>query len=505
MSGATADRRIADLFHRFVGSLWLPASVMFICFGLVAICAVQHQYGLGMPVSRNTILTAGGFLEPAGRLLGISHMSRQQLTVLYMTVLVVMYAAYAWALILLWRSGKRVKSAFIIGSGMVFCLWVLFVPPILAQDLFNYAAYGKALAVYGKNPYVAVPRDFPHEAVLRYIGWTHTASVYGPLFNYMAALTTMAAGKSAAVNSFAFKLLAFCFFSGSLFLVDNLARRITPERRYFVLLAAAWNPLVIIHLVGGGHNDTIMVFLVLAGLLLYWKERPVVAIASMVLAAMIKSTALFVLVPMLVLFLRQHARWPLRKYIEAGAVLIAIPLALYLPTWPGLKGFKTILSVGTEYSGISVPRFFRGGMDLALKGMGVASSTANSFSYSAARTLSLLVFLALLAFFCYRAHDVRTLAFYSGCIMFTFMFTTTWLMPWYAGFMMILVALSGSYLWTGAGAAVTFAMAWYGQGINGWPNVVFPILMLLIAIALVMGLALRGRGVPLEPGPSETS
>ena len=144
-------------------------------------------------------------------------------------------------------------------------------------------------------------------------------------------------------------------------------------------------------------------------------------------------------------------------------------------------------------------------MYLALKGMGVASSTASSFSYSAARTLSLLVFLALLVFFCYRVRDVRTLAFYSGCIMFTFMFTTTWLMPWYAGFMMILVAISGSYLWTGAGAAVTFAMAWYGQGINGWPNVVFPILMLLIAIALITGLTLRGRRAALEPELSETS
>lgn len=504
MPGATAERRFADPFNGFLGSLWLPASVLFLCFGLVAICAVQHQYGLGMPVSRNVILTEGGFLGAAGRLLGISHMSRQQLTVLYMTVLVVMYAAYAWALVLLWRKGRKVKSAFIIGSGMVFALWVLLVPPILAQDLFNYAAYGKALAVYGKNPYVAVPKDFPHEAVLRYIGWTHTASVYGPLFNYMAALTTMAAGKSAAVNSFAFKLLAFCFFSGSLFLVDALAGRIIPERRHFALLAAAWNPLVIIHLVGGGHNDTIMVFLVLAGLLLYSKERPVAAIASMVLAGMIKSTALFVLAPMLVLFLRERRKWPLRKYVEAGVALVAIPLVLYLPTWPGLKGFKTILSVGTEYSGISVPRFFRGGMDLALKGVGVSSSTAGSFSYSAARTLFLVLFLVLLAFFCYRVRDVRTLAFYSGCIMFTFMFTTTWLMPWYAGFMMILVALSGSYLWTGAGAAVTLAMALYGQGINGWPNVVFPILMLLIAAALVTGLFLSGRGAAPGAELSET-
>jgi hypothetical protein len=48
--------------------------------------------------------------------------------------------------------------------------------------------------------------------------------------------------------------------------------------------------------------------------------------------------------------------------------------------------------------------------------------------------------------------------FYSGCIIFAFMFTTTRLIP-YAGFVVILVALSGSYIWTGAGIAVSLAMA----------------------------------------------
>lgn len=493
MSVSEEDGAITARLKRLTVSLWFPAALIFLCFGVVAICAVQRQYGLGMPVPRNTILTTGGFLEVAGRMLGISSLSRQQLTVLYMSVLAVMYAAYVWALVLIARRGKRVRGAFIIGTSMAFCLWVLFVPPILAQDLFNYAAYGKAISVYGKNPYLAVPRDFPREAVLHYIGWTHTPSVYGPLFNYMAAAVTAIAGKSASTNSFAFKLLAFGFFSGSLFIIEDLGRRLVPDKQDFVLLAAAWNPLVIIHLVGGGHNDTIMVFLVLGGFLLYRKGYPVLAIASTMLAGMIKSTALFVLIPMLVLFLRQNAMWPLRKYVQAALTAVAIPLVLYLPTWPGLKGFKTILSVGTGYSGISVPRFFREGVRSAMRGLGVASSSAGSFSYSATRTFFMFVFLALLVLFCWRVRDVRSLAFYSGAIMFTFMFTTSWLMPWYAGFMMILVALSGSYLWTGTGVAVTFAMAWYGRGINGWGNNVFPILMLIAAFALIVGLVLRGR------------
>lgn len=502
MSSTSEESISAGRRTRPIDNLWFPAGIMFLCFAIVAVCAVQRQYGLGMPTPQSTLLTLGGFLDWLGRLLGISHLSRQSLTVVYMTTVVVMFAAYAWALIVLARRGNwHAGRTFIIGTSVAFCLWILFVPPILAQDLFNYVSYGRALSVYGKNPYIATPRAFPTEPVLRYIGWKGTPSVYGPLFNYMAALAGLG-GKGAVENTIVFKLMTFVFFVASLFVIDDLARRLRPDRRDFILLAAAWNPLVIIHLVGGGHNDTIMIFFVVTGFLLYHKGYPILAMGSVVLASMIKSTALFVLIPMVVLFLRQNARWTLRKYVEAAAVLIGVPLALYVPTWPGLKGFKLVLSVGSGYSDISIPRFFRGQLSAALRGMGLASSTAGTVSMSTVRVFFMLVFIVLFVFFCYRVRDLPSLIFYAGIIIFTFTLTTTWLMPWYAGFQLVLLALTGSYRWTVAGVGLTLIMSLYGHGINGWTNSIFPVLMVLVVLALVAGSLLGSRQRTVAESPA---
>lgn len=501
MPSASEENRTTARAMSFLESPWLAASVMFACFVVVGACAVQHQYGLGMPSPSSAWLTMGGLLVWAGRLLGISGLSRQQLTVVYMSALVVMYATYAWELVVLARKRARVGRGFILGAGMVFCLLILFAPPILAKDLFNYASYGRALAVYGKNPYIATPRMFPGEPVLRYISWTNTPSVYGPFFNYISAALAGGAGSSATSNTVAFKALSFVFFVGSLFLVDDLARRMTPDKRSFVLLAAAWNPLVIIHLVGGGHNDSVMIFFVLAGFLLYRRGYPVFAIASVVLATLVKTTAVFVLAPMLVFFLRQNARYTLRKYLEAAAVLVLVPLALYAPEWPGMKGFKLVLSVGSGYSAVSVPRFFRGQFSAILHSVGLANSTASTISVSAVRLFFMLVFVVLFLVFCYRVRDMNSLILYSGVIIFTFTLTTSWLMPWYAGFQLVLLALSGSYRWTAAAVAVTLVMSLYGRGINGWTNSIFPVLLILVVVAQVAGalFGLRQRAPAESP------
>jgi alpha-1,6-mannosyltransferase len=483
-------------------------AVMFACMWLVGVLAVQRAYGLGMPSPHSRLLTLGGFLSGCGRLLGISSLSRAGMTAIYMPLIIVIFAAYAWALVLIARQGKGLSSMFIIGASAALCLWVLFVPPILAKDLFNYASYGKALAFHAKNPYIVVPRNFGGDPVLQYIDWKGTISVYGPFFNYFAALTTLVARQSATSNIIAFKLVAFGFFTGSLFMVDSLARRLHPRRRALILAAVAWNPIVIIQLVGGGHNDTMMIFFIVLGFLLYRQERPVLAIASTVLAVLVKTTAVFVLVPMLVLFLRQNARWTLRKYAEALGVIVALPLAMYLPVWPGTAGFKKIISVGTDYSAVSVPSLIRGYLSSALRGLGVRASSAGSLGITGTRLLFMLTFLILGAVFTYKARDLDSLIFYSGAILFAFMMCTTWLMPWYAGLVGVVMMLSGSYLMVGAGVGLTFVMSLYGRGINGWPDNLFPVMLLLMTVG-VLALALRkwvpslekGRAVEAEPEP----
>ncbi len=470
---------------------------MFAAFVVVGICAVQRRYGLAVPAPESTVLSFGGLLTGAARLTGMDHLSREGLTYVYMSTVLVMYATYGWALYLFRKNGPLPRSAFIIGAGLAFALLVLLVPPLLARDLFNYASYGRMIAVHGSNPYLTAPKAFPSEHVLAYISWRSTPSVYGPLFNYMAALIGLAAGSGAVGNVLGFKIAMLAFFAGSLLVVDRLARRIRPERADFILLAVAWNPLVLVHLVGGGHNDLMMVFFIVSAFLLYRKGYPALAVTSAVLACLVKSTAVLVLVPILVLLLRQNARWRLSTYVRSAAALVFIPLAFYLPQWPGIKGLKLALTVGSGYSAASVPRFFRGQVAAVLRALGLARH--DLLAASAVRAFFLMLFLSLFVLFCYRVRDFRSLILYSGAILFAFTMTTGWLMPWYAGAVIMLVALSGSYRFTAAAAGMTLVLSLYGRGINHWTNSVFPLLLLAVAVSFLLLMALAGARASSSP------
>src|SRR5450759_4493207 len=287
----------------------LMVSIMFVCMWLVAILAVQRNHLLGVDAPKSRLLTLGGFLTGSARALGISRLSSAVTSEFYAVLIAVLFLSYIWALVLVARGKATMSRGFIIGASVALCLWVLFITPLYAKDLFNYASYGKMLSFHGANPYLHGAADFPRDPVLPYISWKHAISVYGPLFTYLSALITLIARQGAIANIFAFKLVGFAFFLGSLFVVDSLARRMFPSRRAFILVAVAWNPLVIIHLVGVAHNDLIMLFLILTAFLLYRQEKPVWALFSCALAVMIKTTAVFVLIPMLVLFLKQNSRW----------------------------------------------------------------------------------------------------------------------------------------------------------------------------------------------------
>jgi hypothetical protein len=470
----------------------LMVAIMFVCMWLVAILAVQRNHLLGVDAPKSRLLTLGGFLTGSARALGISRLSSAVTSEFYAVLIAVLFLSYIWALVLVARGKATMSRGFIIGASVALCLWVLFITPLYAKDLFNYASYGKMLSFHGANPYLHGAADFPRDPVLPYISWKHAISVYGPLFTYLSALITLIARQGAIANIFAFKLVGFAFFLGSLFVVDSLARRMFPSRRAFILVAVAWNPLVIIHLVGGAHNDLIMLFLILTAFLLYRQEKPVWALFSCALAVMIKTTAVFVLIPMLVLFLKQNSRWTLRKYGQAAAVLIVTPLALYLPIWPGTAALKTIISVGTEFSAASVPRLFREGLTTVLRHLGMHPSSATSVAMTASRAVFILGFLALLVFFCYRVRDMYSLLLSVAAIMFAFAICTTWLMPWYAGFIAAVMIVSGSYLMAAGGIGLTFVLSLYAPRINGSPPQLFPAALGVLALVLLL-VAFRSR------------
>src|SRR5207237_1365982 len=122
-------------------------------------------------------------------------------------------------------------------------------------------------------PYVRVPNAFTTDPFLQRVVpvWRGAPSVYGPLFTAMSALIALAAGGSAVVARVLFQAVAAGAFAG---IARILVRaRVSPAMLAAILL----NPLLVVAVVNGGHNDALVALGILGATLAVERDRPVLA------------------------------------------------------------------------------------------------------------------------------------------------------------------------------------------------------------------------------------
>jgi hypothetical protein len=115
-------------------------------------------------------------------------------------------------------------------------------------------------------------------------------------------------------------------------LIALIVRHSAPQLVAAALLAWLWNPLVLITTAIGAHNDLLMVVALFAALLLFQRQRWVLGLLALALAAHVKLTALLVL-PVLGLWLLRRCGWMRALRISVLALALALPLSwlLYTP------------------------------------------------------------------------------------------------------------------------------------------------------------------------------
>ncbi|MFC4150620.1 polyprenol phosphomannose-dependent alpha 1,6 mannosyltransferase MptB [Micromonospora mangrovi] len=216
--------------------------------------------------------------------------------------------------------GPLVVGAWLVGTGLMAWAWwslrtgppstrwvlvtvalwllpMLVIPPLGSRDVYAYACQGASWSG-GINPYEqgvsALP--CPWLDTISYI-WRDTAAPYGPLFVVLAGAVVKLTG-SLTGSIVLFRLLAVAGVALTAWSLPVLARRcgVPVERALWLALAS---PLVAVHLVGGAHNDALMVGLLTAGLAVVASRpgRPGPLLAAGVLlglAAALKVTALVV-------------------------------------------------------------------------------------------------------------------------------------------------------------------------------------------------------------------
>jgi len=148
------------------------------------------------------------------------------------------------------------------GSGAAAVLWslpLLLAPPLFSRDVYAYAGQA-ALVVEGLDPYTVGPSALPgplSDGVDEV--WRDVPSPYGPLWLVLAGVVVRLTGERLVPALAGLRLLAVL----GLLLAGWAVHRLGGQRAVWLGVA---NPLVLLHLVGGAHNEALMLGLALAGL-----------------------------------------------------------------------------------------------------------------------------------------------------------------------------------------------------------------------------------------------
>jgi len=187
------------------------------------------------------------------------------------------------------RGNLSVRTAWVI-----LVLWGLpffFGAPLFSRDLYSYVAQGQ-LARHGLNPYMVAPAALGHGNLLSSIAsvWRNTASPYGPLFVSVSHLGVAVSGGSLVSQILVFRAIELVGIVLVMISLPVLARRLGNDPGLALWLAVL-SPLALFSFVSSGHNEALMLGLMLAGITLGTVGRLQWGVALCALAATIKLPA----------------------------------------------------------------------------------------------------------------------------------------------------------------------------------------------------------------------
>jgi alpha-1,6-mannosyltransferase len=231
------------------------------------------------------------------------------------------------------RLGRDVRAG-LIGNRMVLvaiALWsvpLLLAPPLFSHDLYTYLAQGD-LSLHGLNPYAHTVSEL-NDRLSRNVDptWSNTPTPYGPLFILVAKCVVAMTGQDTGLGLVGMRLAMGVGMVLICRALPKLAQRLGGRGEVALWFGAA-NPLVVVYLVGGGHNDLLMVGLLATGFLLALDGRHVWGFVLVTLAFGVKATAVVALPFLVWIWANRLAGHPLRRFLLAAAGGIGITAVVF--------------------------------------------------------------------------------------------------------------------------------------------------------------------------------
>ena len=306
-------------------------------------------------------------------------------------------------------------------------------PPLLSLDVFSYISYARLEMLHGLNPYEHAPADVPGDAATAFVErWRDSISAYGPVFTFAslplgelslgAALWTAKAAVGAAVL-------------GLTAMVARLAEVRGLDPRPAAALVAL-NPLVLVHVVGGPHNDALMMLAVIGAVALIVSGREMAGGGAVLGAAAVKVSGAFI-APFALLGAERRGR------LVAGAAV-----ALALVATASLAVFGTAPLDALEIAGENQGLTSRHSVPVTVaRELGIDADTV--------RIAALIAYAGLVAgllAWTWRGGDWVRAAGWAGLGL---LLATSWLTPWYVIWALPLAAISRDRLLIAGSLAFT--------------------------------------------------
>jgi hypothetical protein len=244
---------------------------------------------------------------------------------------------------------RLINRKYLIYSTLLLGLICLFFPIVTSLDIFSYIAYSRMEVIYHLNPLTALPAAIHGDLIYPYLYWRYQPSAYGPTWAIITGLAQWLVGSTGLASIlrmvFALRLIGLVSHISSTMLIWSISgqlQRITgiisPQKRMLAALAFAWNPLLLFEACVNGHNDALLLLLILLTLWLLLRS-PQLTLRSLLPAAIVFAFAtclkinIIIFIPGLLLLLWMQPARNIFHILIASATYLAIFLLLYAPFW----------------------------------------------------------------------------------------------------------------------------------------------------------------------------
>lgn len=299
----------------------------------------------------------------------IGYFDRPLSATLYLLLVLVFFLLYGFFLTAVRKKTISVRTFWWTVGSMTAIL--IYSYPAFSYDFFNYMFTAKTVLLYHKNPYTVIPLQFSGiEPWLSFMHWTHLPSAYTPLWILLTLPAYLLGFGYFLAIMWNIKILVAAAYILTVIYIGKVLGKLEPERRLLGMAIFALNPLIIFETLVSGHNDMVMMALIVIAYFLYITKKRWAAWITLSLSVALKLMTIFLIPVFFIGWQRKFALWMMiiafllvatQREILGWYVVWLVPFYALLPSieWTLILGSGLSLGLLLTYA----PFFYFGNYD----------------------------------------------------------------------------------------------------------------------------------------------